>query len=100
MSYYYLPDSGEVQVVVNWRFRPDPSNFTSYTPLLVPAATTVDVCPTIATGTFMVKANEHSQVWLPKTSGVAAISCPMSQMEKVTLRRSELGMRLSKESNL
>lgn len=89
-----------MQVVVNWRFRPDPSNFTSYTPLLVPAAITADVCPTIATGTFMVKAKEHSQVWMPKTSGLAATSWPMSQMEKVTLSRSELGMRLSKASNL
>ena len=89
-----------MQVVVNWRFRPDPSNFTSYIPLLVPAAITADVCPTIATGTFMVNASEHSQVWLPKTSGVAATSWPRSQMEKVTLSRSELGMRLSKASNL
>ena len=89
-----------MQVVVNWRFRPDPSNFTSYIPLLVPAAITADVCPTIATGTLMVKAKEHSQVWIPKTSALAAISCPMSQMEKVTLSRSELGMRLSKASNL
>ena len=85
---------------MNWRFRPEPSNLTSYNPLLVPAAITADVCPTIATGTFMVKANEHSQVWLPSTSVLAAISCPMSQIEKVTLSMSELGMRLSKASNL
>ena len=89
-----------MQVVVNCRLSPDPSNFTSNVPLLAPAGTTVEVSPTMATGTLMVKAKEHSQVWLPNTSALAAMSWPMSQTEKVTLSRSELGIRSSNVANL
>ena len=85
---------------MNCRLSPDPSNFTSNVPLLAPAGTTVEVSPTMATGTLMVKAREHSQVWLPKTSALAAMSCPMSQTEKVTLSKSELGIRSSNVANL
>ena len=59
-----------------------------------------DVEPTNATGTLMVNRREHSQVWAPSTSGLATTSCPRSQIEKVTLRRSELGIRLSRVSIL
>ena len=85
---------------MNCRLSPDPSNFTSKVPLLAPAGTTVEVSPTMATGTLMVKAREHSHVWLPNTSVLAAMSCPMSQTEKVTLSKSELGIRSSNVSNL
>merc|ERR1719186_1067902 len=51
-------------------------------------------------GTVLENLREHSHVWLTRTSGVAAISCPSSQMLKVALSTSELGTRLSIVSKL
>jgi hypothetical protein len=65
-----------------------------------PTLMTVEVEPTIATGTLMVKARLHSQVWAPRTAELAAMSCPRSHTENETLSMSELGMRLSRASNL
>ena len=98
----YLPESGEVQVAINWMLVPEPSNLVmANTPSPEPGLLMMwAVSPTIATGTLIVKVSSHSQVWFLRTSDVAAISWPRSQTLKVKFKGSPFGTRTLRSSNL
>ena len=98
----YLPVSGEVHSACSWRLVPVPSNLVmANDPRLDPAVLMVElVSPMMVTGTLMVKPRSHSHVWAPRTSELAAMSCPKSQTLKATFRGSSFGTRIFRSSNL